>query len=76
MGHSAVLFRHTLVIFGGRLSPAQPLSDVWALDLLIYTWRCIACKGNAPAARFRHTAVAFTSQAQVCWLTFWLSRVT
>lgn len=64
MGHSAVLFGHTLVIFGGRLSPAQPLSDVWALDLLALTWRCIACKGDAPAARFRHTAVACTSPAQ------------
>ena len=66
MGHSAVLFDDTLVIFGGRMSPAQPLGDVWALDLLTYTWKCIACKGAAPAARFRHTAVAFGSETRVC----------
>ena len=66
MGHTAVLFDSTLVIFGGRISPAQPLNDVWALDIPICTWQCIHCKGVAPSARFRHTAVAFGSRLQVC----------
>ena len=65
MGHSAVLFEHTLVIFGGRISPAQPLDDVWALDLASWSWRSIACKGGGPAARFRHTAVACGSRLKV-----------
>ncbi|KAL0023672.1 hypothetical protein WJX77_012323 [Trebouxia sp. C0004] len=64
MGHTAVLFDSTLVIFGGRISPAQPLNDVWALDIPTCTWRCIPCKGVAPSARFRHTAVAFGSHLQ------------
>ena len=66
MGHTAVLFDSTLVIFGGRISPAQPLNDVWALDIPSCTWCCIHCKGVAPSARFRHTAVAFGSRLQVC----------
>ncbi len=70
MGHTAVLFDSTLVIFGGRISPAQPLNDVWALDIPTYTWRCIHCKGVAPSARFRHTAVAFGSCLQVCCLVY------
>ena len=65
MGHSAVLLGNLLVIFGGRMSPAQPLADVWALDLPSHTWQCIACKGDPPAARYRHTAVAFGSQTMV-----------
>lgn len=84
MGHSAVLFGDCLVIFGGRRSPAQPLADVWALDLITHTWQCIACKGDLPTARYRHTAVALGSQAKVecflpvtCllagWLAGWLS---
>ena len=84
MGHSAVLFGHSLVIFGGRMSPAQPLGDVWVLDLLTHTWQCIACKGDPPAARYRHTAVALGSQAKVLvfpaslpvfWLAGWLAVV-
>ncbi len=66
MGHTVVLFDSTLVIFGGRISPAQPLNDVWALDIPSCTWQCIHCKGMAPSARFRHTAVAFGSRLQVC----------
>jgi len=66
MSHTAVLFDSTLVVFGGRISPAQPLDDVWALDISTCTWRCIHCKGVAPSARFRHTAVAFGSRLQVC----------
>lgn len=65
MGHSAVLLSNTLIIFGGRISPAQPLNAVWALDLDTFTWRSIACKDAAPAPRFRHTAVAFGSQLKV-----------
>lgn len=65
MGHTAVLFGTTLVLFGGRISPAQPLNDVWALHLPTCTWRCIECKGPAPSARFRHTAVACGSSLQV-----------
>ena len=65
MGHTAVLFDSTLVIFGGRISPAQPLNDIWALDIPSCTWHCIHCKGVAPSARFRHTAVTFGSGLQV-----------
>ncbi|DBA73560.1 TPA: hypothetical protein ACH3X2_009802 [Trebouxia sp. C0005] len=64
MGHTAVLYDSTLVVFGGRISPAQPLNDVWALDVPSCTWHCIHCKGIAPSARFRHTAVAFGSRLQ------------
>ena len=66
MGHTALLCDSTLVIFGGRISPAQPLNDVWALDIPSCTRRCISCKGVAPSARFRHTTVAFGSRLQVC----------
>ena len=65
MGHSAVLLCSTLIIFGGRISPAQPLNAVWALDLDTLTWRSVACKGPVPAARFRHTAAAVGSQLKV-----------
>lgn len=64
MGHTAVLFDSTLVIFGGRITPAQPLNDIWALDIPSCTWHCIHCKGVAPSARFRHTAVTFGSRLQ------------
>ena len=67
MGHSAVLFGEDLVIFGGRISPAQPLNDVWALHLPTCAWRSVQCKGSPPPARFRHTAVAYTDGAQACF---------
>ena len=82
MGHSAVLFGDSLITFGGRMSPAQPLADVWALDLNTHTWQRIECKGAPPTARYRHTAVALGSQATVrvfpaslpvFWLVGWLS---
>ncbi len=68
MGHSAVLLDATLVIFGGRISPAQPLNDVWVCDIPTGTWQSIECKGQGPAARFRHTAVAMGCHLQVCCL--------
>ena len=82
MGHSAVLFGDSLITFGGRMSPAQPLADVWALDLNTHTWQRIECKGAPPTARYRHTAVALGSQATVrvfpaslpvFWLVGWLA---
>lgn len=64
MGHSAVMFGEDLVIFGGRISPAQPLNDVWALHLPNRTWRSIQCKGSPPPPRFRHSAVTHTNGTQ------------
>ena len=68
MGHSAVLSGDALIIFGGRISPAQPLNDLWSLHLPTCTWRRIQCRGSPPPPRFRHTAVAFTNRLKVCLL--------
>lgn len=66
MGHTAVLIDTTLVVFGGRDSPARALNDVWALDTDTWQWQHITCKGEGPAPRFRHTAVAIGSALQAC----------
>lgn len=66
MGHTAVLISTSLIIFGGRDSPAHPLSDVWVLDTVKWQWLQASCKGDGPEARFRHTAVAAGSTVKVC----------
>lgn len=68
MGHSAVLVGDSLVIFGGRISPSQPLNDAWSLHLPTWTWKAVQCRGNAPQPRFRHTSVAWHTSNQVAFL--------
>ena len=62
----------SMVVFGGRASPVQPLGDLWVLDLPSMAWTAAAMAHHEPqpCARFRHTAVA----VEVCrWMCLPLS---
>ena len=65
MGHTAVQLGSSMIVFGGRDSPARPLSDVWLLDTATWHWQHVACTTSGPCARFRHAAVATGCDLQV-----------
>lgn len=69
MGHTAVLIGTSLIIFGGRDSPACPLHDLWVLDTVKWQWQHAQCSTNGPQARFRHSAVATGHTLKVCRLS-------
>lgn len=61
MFHSASVVSSTsILVFGGRAAPSQPLSHVYLLDTTTMAWRKPALvpesSGSLPQARYRHTA--------------------
>ncbi|ETN07332.1 hypothetical protein PPTG_13625 [Phytophthora nicotianae INRA-310] len=61
MYHSAVVVGTRMVVFGGRASPAKPLSDLYAMDLESKQWEKIVSQGAGPSPRWKHCSCAVGS---------------
>ena len=58
-GHSAVVYDGSMYIFGGYEDSVEPFRpDVYKLDLNIFEWTLLKCKGEPPIYRDFHTATA------------------
>lgn len=55
-GHSSLLFKNAIVIFGGRHS-TRSLVNIYAFDLENLFWYKLDALGQTPAARDSHSAV-------------------
>ncbi|KAA6391470.1 MAG: putative kelch motif family protein [Streblomastix strix] len=53
--HTAVLHRHSMVIFGGFFE--QALGDIWEMDLRTHIWKECNCIKALPSPRHRHSSV-------------------
>eukprot|EP00026_Physarum_polycephalum_P007931 Phypoly_transcript_08003.p1 GENE.Phypoly_transcript_08003~~Phypoly_transcript_08003.p1 ORF type:complete len:508 (+),score=102.00 Phypoly_transcript_08003:88-1524(+) len=56
-GHSAVLSKGKMYIFGGYDNSALTCNDLFAFTLETNTWEKIQAQGAIPPSRFMHTAV-------------------
>ncbi|PKI85561.1 Kel2p [Malassezia vespertilionis] len=54
-GHSSIVYRNRLYIFGGTDSNFH-YNDTWCFDLVTYTWTELKCVGYIPAPREGHAA--------------------
>ena len=58
-GHSSCIFGDAMYIFGGYEEAAEPFRpDVYKLDLNLFEWTLLKCKGEPPLYRDFHTATA------------------
>lgn len=56
-GHSMVVYKNSLITFGGCESSEQPpFKDVWAFDIINKTWDRSKTKGKKPEGRDGHAA--------------------
>lgn len=53
--HSAVLYNHSMIIFGGG-DGFHWLNDVWRFDVLEEQWTKLNCTGEEPPGRAGHSA--------------------
>jgi hypothetical protein len=58
-GHSAVIYQHSMVIFGGRDEDNEKLNDVWVFDLQSRQWKEEVPSGSFPVPRSGHSACLF-----------------
>ena len=57
-GHSAVLHKNSMIIFGGRHS-LRILSNIYSLDFVTLSWSKIEPYSKAPQARDSHSAIIY-----------------
>jgi len=57
-GHSVVLYKNSMIIFGGRHSQ-RILSNIYSLDFNTLSWTKIEPSGNSPPARDSHSAIIY-----------------
>ena len=57
-GHSVVLYKNSMIIFGGRHSQ-RILSNIYSLDFTSLSWIKIEPSGNSPPARDSHSAIIY-----------------
>jgi hypothetical protein len=55
-GHTAVLWRQKLVLFGGQNDEDEHLNSVYMLDLTSMSWETVVVDGPAPTRRTKHAA--------------------
>ncbi|KAG1673667.1 hypothetical protein FOA52_010535 [Chlamydomonas sp. UWO 241] len=58
-GHTAVLIRRRLYVFGGEDPHRRALGDLWCLDLDDMAWVKPATTGRAPPPRSAHAAASY-----------------
>jgi len=62
-GHSAVIYKDTLIIFGGRQRGNQRgrsyLNDLWEYNLQSCEWKSMDSAVGSPSPRHNHTAVVY-----------------
>ncbi|KAF4322953.1 hypothetical protein JM18_000281 [Phytophthora kernoviae] len=59
MYHSATVVGNQMIVFGGRASPAKPLSDLFAFNLDTKQWEKLApCGEVGPSPRWKHCSCA------------------
>ena len=56
MGHSAVAYRNSMLVFGGFCHPVT-LGDLWEFNFALSRWEQLPAHGQAPTDRYRHSAV-------------------
>ncbi|RLN06724.1 hypothetical protein BBO99_00001091 [Phytophthora kernoviae] len=62
MYHSATVVGNQMIVFGGRASPAKPLSDLFAFNLDTKQWEKLApCGEVGPSPRWKHCSCAVGS---------------
>jgi len=68
-GHTAVLYGHQIIIFGGHYHKGagkfQYLNDMHILNLESLKWRCKKPSGDIPKPRYGHTATIFGNSMYV-----------
>ena len=51
-GHSAVVYGHCMIVYGGHDSSAEFMNDLWAFDFEEETWREVELDAKAPPRNF------------------------
>lgn len=57
MGHTAVMYRNSMIILGGFDEMQLLRNDVWEFNLASLSWREHRPTGTPPCPRYRHTTV-------------------
>lgn len=57
--HSAVLFRDSMLLFGGKCDDSTRCADIWNLDLRTLVWKLERVSGDVPSKRSSHSAVMY-----------------
>ena len=60
-GHSVIIYKNQMIIFGGRHSQ-RSLSNIYSLDFTSLTWLKIEQIGNSPPARDSHSAINYNNE--------------
>jgi len=58
-GHTSIVHKHDLFVFGGSGEDTEKLADLWKCDLRSYVWQRIEARGTAPSGRSGHSVVAY-----------------
>ncbi|KAI9282093.1 hypothetical protein BC943DRAFT_116844 [Umbelopsis sp. AD052] len=61
-GHTAVLWRHYIIIFGGCKETQDYCNDVHVFDVQKNTWISPEIRGDLPAARYLHSAAVYNNK--------------
>ncbi|KAH8550505.1 hypothetical protein BGW37DRAFT_66887 [Umbelopsis sp. PMI_123] len=61
-GHTAVLWRHHIIIFGGCKETQDYCNDVHVFDVQKNTWISPDIRGDLPAARYLHSAAVYDNK--------------
>jgi N-acetylneuraminic acid mutarotase len=57
-GHSAIIYKDSMIIFGGKDSDNNRLNDIWEFNFLTYTWRYFPTL-DSPYPRSGHSACLY-----------------
>ena len=60
-GHSVIIYKNQMIIFGGRHSQ-RSLSNIYSLDFTSLTWLKIEQIGMSPPARDSHSAITYNNE--------------
>ena len=58
-GHSAVVHKGNMYIFGGKDDSSEKLNDFWSFNIADQKWLLITAGGEAPYERSGHSSAVF-----------------
>ncbi|KAJ9452080.1 RING finger protein B [Diplonema papillatum] len=64
-GHTAVVCRDSMFVFGGGVDDKSFYNDLWEFDLKTHTWTERSLAGHCPVGRMYHVAVAVPGDRMV-----------
>ena len=64
-GHSAVVYRHSMYIFGGRNKTPQYFRDLYRYEFVSKTWYLITTQGVSPPRTYNHSAFTYRDSLYV-----------